>query len=215
MNHVVKIISHLPCANNTFRILLEKPAGFSFVPGHSIMIAINKTGLLTEKHPLTFTSINTDPFLEFHVRSYPERKSFNNLLAGLQAGDSLVLGEMFGSMRYTGSGLFIAGGIGVAPFLAILRQLDKENAVAGNVLIYSARLSGDLIAEKELRDMLGGRLHITLTGEKVEGYHYGRIDFQFLDVFLPLPLNRYIIGSESFVDDIRAMASQKQNYINT
>lgn len=211
MPHTCKIIAVESLAPTLYRILIEKPSGFRFVPGHSAMIAINKPFLLAQRHPLTFTSTNDDQYLEFHVKTYPERQSFNNYLAALRSGDSLLIGEMFGSIRYVGPGLFLAGGIGIAPFLAIFRQLKKENALAHNTLIYSARYRTDLVAERELRNLLGPSFLVTLTKEKKEGCQHGRITSQFLQQHLPfLPKNIYIIGSEEFVIDMRALSFPAQ-----
>ncbi len=213
MPHICKIIALEPLASTLYRLLLEKPAGFTFVPGHSVMVSINKPQLIAQKNPLTFTSTSTDPFLEFHVKTYPGRQSFNNLLAALKPGDSLVLSEMFGSMRYAGPGLFLAGGIGIAPFLAILRQLKKENALAENVLVYSAKYKKDLLAERELRHLLGPRFMATLTKERREGFHHGRISSSLLTSILPaLPEHQYVIGSESFVADMRALMALHVSY---
>ena len=115
---------------------------------------------------------------------------------------------MFGTIRYAGPGLFLAGGIGVAPMLAILRQLKKDHTLEGNTLIYSARFHIDLIAERELRQMLGNNLHITLTKEQREGYHHSRIIAELLQNILPFfPSREYIIGSELFVDDMRSLVA--------
>ena len=201
--HTVSIISVETVAPAIYRLLIEKPHSFRFVPGHSIMVSINKPQFILEKHPLTFTSINDDPYLEFYVKTYPARASFNNLLAALHPGDSLLLGETFGTIRYVGPGLMIAGGIGITPFLAIVRQLKKENALAGNTLVYSAQFHADIVAEQELRSMLGNNIQFTLTKEQRQGYSHGRITSDFLQKILPvIPEHRYAIGSDSFVSDM-------------
>lgn len=210
MAHTVKVVAVESLAPTLYRILLEKPAGFRFIPGHSAMVAINKPQLIAQKNPLTFTATNDEPFLEFHIKTYPERQSFNNLLAALRPGDSLILGEMFGSVRYAGPGLFLAGGIGIAPILAMLRQLKKENSLTGNTLVYSAKYKTDILAERELRHLLGNNFHITLTKEKRPGYHYGRISSSLLQNIIPkFPEHHYVVGSESFVADMRAIVNSR------
>lgn len=206
MLHRCKVLEVERTTPSISRLLVEKPLGFRFVPGHSIMVSIDKAELREEKHPLTFTSTNDDAHLEFYVKAYPERRSFNNFLIALQPEDFLLLSEMFGTIRYAGSGLFLAGGIGVAPFLAIVRQLAREGAAAGNTLVYSAQRHTDIIAENELRQLLGSRLRITLTQEKQEGYEYGGITRALVASLLPaLPRNIHAIGSEAFVADMRSL----------
>lgn len=206
MSHICKILALEQATLSVYRLLIEKPSGFRFVPGHSIMVSVDKPELRGEKHPLTFTSTNLDSHLEFHVKAYPKRQSFNNILVSLQPGDSLVLAEMFGTIRYAGPGLFLAGGIGIAPFLAILRQLKLENTVGDNALVYSTSQHADVLAENELRQIFGERLHVTLTKETRKGYGHGRITPALIaSLFHKIPKNIYAIGSETFVADMRSL----------
>jgi ferredoxin-NADP reductase len=87
---------------------------------------------------------------------------------------------MFGAIEYKGEGVFIAGGAGVTPFIAILRQLQAENKIANNKLIFTNKTANDIILKKEFNDMLGKNFINTLTDEQKEGYENRRIDYDFL-----------------------------------
>jgi ferredoxin-NADP reductase len=71
-----------------------------------------------------------------------------------------------GAIEYKGEGVFIAGGAGVTPFIAILRQLQAENKIANNKLILLIKDRKRYNSEKEFNDMLGKNFINTLTDEK-------------------------------------------------
>ena len=87
----------------------------------------------------------------------------------------------WGTINYKGPGVFIAGGAGITPFIAILRMLKKDGKIEGNKLFFSNKTTEDVILEKEFREMFDPNdLMLTLTKEKVAGYESGRVDSEFL-----------------------------------
>jgi predicted ferric reductase len=56
---------------------------------------------------------------------------------------------MFGARLNIKAKVFIAGGAGVTPFIAILRQLQAENKIANNKLIFT-KTANDIILKKNL-----------------------------------------------------------------
>jgi ferredoxin-NADP reductase len=88
---------------------------------------------------------------------------------------------VWGAISYEGPGYFIAGGAGITPFLAILRQLQRNNALAGNALFFANKTSQDIILKVELKAMLGDHAVFVLSGEKdAPGCVNGFIDEGFL-----------------------------------
>ena len=59
-----------------------------------------------------------------------------NELGKLVVGDELILHSVFGAINYFGEGLFIAGGAGVTPFIAIFRQLKRQDILGNNTLLF-------------------------------------------------------------------------------
>ena len=182
----VKILSVEPVTHDVKRFIMEKPNGFKFVPGQATDVAINKPGWVDKTHPFTFTSLNEDPNLEFiikgyPVKEYPEHKGMTELLHKLVPGDELLIDEPWGTINYKGPGVFIAGGAGVTPFIAILRWLKKEGKIKATKLIFSNKTAKDVILEEEFRGMMDpSDLILTLTREDIEGYESGRVDKVFL-----------------------------------
>ncbi len=73
---------------------------------------------------------------------------------------------MFGTITYRGPGYFLAGGAGVTPFIAIFRQLEHDNNLPGNHLLFSNKSEQDIILKGEFKRMLGKDAVFTLTQEE-------------------------------------------------
>lgn len=204
--HVVKILSTEYLTHNVKRIKVEKPEGYSFVPGQATQVAINKPGWENESRPFSFTSLNDWPELEFTIKMYRDHHGVTEQLERLQEGDELVIHEPFGVISYKGPGVFIAGGAGITPFLAILRQLKEDYALEGNSLIFSNMTAADVILYDELNEILSEDLHIVLTREGVIGFHDLRIGENYLiETIRNFSQHFYICGPEQFVKDMEGM----------
>lgn len=186
MGNIIKIKKIEFVTHDVKRFVLEKPKGFKFVPGQAADIAINKPGWVDKMHPFTFTSLNEDPDLELTIKGYPlkqysNHKGMTEHLHKLVPGDELIIDKPWGTINYKGPGIFIAGGAGVTPFIAILRMLKKEGKLKGNKLIFSNKTKEDVILESEFREMFSDKdLILTLTREKIDGFEQGRVDESFL-----------------------------------
>ncbi len=207
--HIVKIIDTAAVTHDVKRFTVEKPEGFTFTPGQATEVAINTPDLKSEKRPFTFTSLTEDTHLEFTIKIYPEHNGVTNALGMLEKGEELIIGDAWGAITYKGTGTFIAGGAGVTPFIAILRQLDKENKIAGNRLIFSNKTAKDIILQQEFEKMLGNNFIITLTQEKHSKHEHGRIDKTFLSKRIDdYGQQFYVCGPEQFVEDIQSILTR-------
>ncbi len=202
--YIVKIISVENVTHDVKRFLIEKPEGYTFVPGQATEVSINTPALRNEARPFTFSGLNTWPHLELVIKIYPEHNGVTKALDELGAGAELVIRDVWGAITYTGPGWFIAGGAGITPFIAILRQLHVEKSVQGNHLIYSNKTARDIIFHDELSAILGNNLFNTLTRENDARYGSGRIDSAFLrERILNMDQHFYLCGPGRFVADIQ------------
>ena len=179
-NEPVKIKSIYPVNHDVLRIVLDKPEGAYFVPGQATEIFVDKEGWQNEGRPFTFTSLPSDDYLEFTIKTYPSHNGMTNELLSLKAGDSLIVNDIFGAIEYKGEGTFIAGGAGVTPFISILRNLKSENKLGNNKLIFSNKTEEDIILHDEFQDMLGEKFINILSQEKSDKYAQGHISEDFL-----------------------------------
>lgn len=204
-SHIVKINAIQDVTHDVKRFRIEKPAGYQFTPGQATEVSINKPGWEDERRPFTFTSLNQHPWLEFTIKRYADHDGVTNQLHQLREGDELIIRDVWGAIEYKGPGYFIAGGAGITPFMAILRQLHEDKGIDGNVLFFSNKTAADVIYEKELSDILGSNAHFVLTREKKEGYEHGFIDTAFLQTNIPdFKRHFYICGPDKMIHDINA-----------
>ncbi|MDZ4666752.1 MAG: flavodoxin reductase [bacterium] len=179
-SYTVKIESIYHVTPDVLRIVVNKPLWFDFEPGRATEISINKDAWLKEKRPFTMTSLPENNFLEFMIKTYPERKGVTNELLHLKKDDELILHDVFGAIAYKGEGVFIAGGAGVTPFISILRDLKVKDKIGKNMLLFANKTKADILLEKEFENLLGTAFVNILSDEQVDGYSFGRITEEFL-----------------------------------
>lgn len=205
MASIVKIISIDNLTHNVLHIKTEKPDCLLFSPGQAADISINQPEWKEKKNPFTFTSLPEDNTLEFTIKIYPEHNGVTKQLLSLVPGDELIIQDIFGTIRYKGEGIFIAGGAGITPFLSILKDLNKKNKISGNKLIFANKKRKDIITENWLSETLGSNFINILSEEHCKGYAYGYITKQFIQQHVDARLQYYYIcGPEPMMKSITA-----------
>jgi ferredoxin-NADP reductase len=201
--YIVKIISIENVTHNVKRFRIEKPAGYSFIPGQATEVSINTPELKDEKRPFTFTSLNSEKTLEFTIKIYPSHNGVTNELGKLDPGRELIIRDVWGAINYRGKGVFIAGGAGITPFISIFRDLKNKNELSGNKLLFANKTRADIILEEELNQLLGEDFINILSEEKAEGYSYGFISEKFLKKNIEdFNMNFYVCGPSPMMDSV-------------
>lgn len=201
--HIVKILSTEWVTHNVRQFRLEKPLDYKFTPGQATEVSINTPSLKDEKRPFTFTCLNEKPYLEFTIKIYSDHEGVTKKLGMVKPGDELIIRDVWGTIAYRGPGVFIAGGAGVTPFIAIFRQLYKDNQIDGNLLIFSNRTSEDIILRDEFTKMLGNKFINTITDENNPLYDNRLINADFIKEKID-NFNQpfYVCGPKLFMKDI-------------
>jgi ferredoxin-NADP reductase len=199
----LKIISTNYITHNVKRFVLEKPSGFEYNPGQSAHISINLPGLEDKIRPYTFTSLQHWDYLEFIIKIYEDQKSVTLQLGKLNIGSELILHSVYGTILYKGPGVFIAGGTGITPFIAIFRALFESGNLRNLALLYSNKTTDDIILHNELTKMLGAAYKNVFTQEGVIGFRERRIDRKFLIENIGDFNGRfYVCGPKIFTEEI-------------
>src|SRR5258708_20100411 len=120
-------------------------------------------------------SARDDGQLEFVIKVYPDGLLFPFLDPTLQVGDRLNLSGPFGvfTLREGDDDLiFVGGGAGMAPILALLRSMAERGITRKATYYYGARGQRDLCFESELRalaEVLPGFRYVPALSEPAEG----------------------------------------------
>jgi ferredoxin-NADP reductase len=116
----------------------------------------------------------------------------------------MVLRDVWGTFTYKGPGTFIAGGAGVTPFIAILRDLHHRRKMDGHTLIVSNRTEADIILREEFEAMRGLNIVWTVTDDPQSKLLQDRIDEKFLKAHISdWAQNFYLCGPDDMVKQLR------------
>ncbi len=200
---IVVVNEIIPRTHNVKTFRVTKPDGFEFAPGQAVDLSLNEEGWKENKHPFTFTCLPDDDFLEFTIKLYNNPEGLTNRLKTVQPGDEFEISSAWGAIEYKGEGIFIAGGAGVTPFIAILRHLKEQNEIGNNMLIFSNKTEADIILKEEFEEMLGENFINVITSQPGTKYYDKRIEKSFLEKNIE-DFNKhfYVCGPDEFTKNI-------------
>lgn len=141
-------LTHDMCA---LSLMLRSPARIPFTAGQFVNVVVPGTDMM-RSYSLANAPDDSDR-IDLIVKVLPGG-AFSGLLAsGLGVGDPLTLHGPLGELRLRLSHrkvLMVAGGSGLAPFLSILRNLERRNRLRDIDLVFGARTQADLYLAEEL-----------------------------------------------------------------
>jgi propane monooxygenase reductase subunit len=176
--------------HDIYRLVLaiEEPSDFEFTPGQYMDVQVPGTEL---RRSFSTANLPGEGRLEFLIRAYPGGAFAGVLEAGLDAGTPIAFAGPYGSFRLADTDrdiLMVAGGSGMAPVLALLRELGRQSSTRKVRFFYGARTPADLF-NRELIGELGSRLG----------------DFEYIEV-LSEPDSSDWSGPTGYVHDAAAQA---------
>ncbi|MEP0712068.1 FAD-binding oxidoreductase [Algoriphagus sp.] len=203
MTQVVKILDIQRLTHDVKKYKLEKPTGYDFTPGQATEVAINQEQWKNEFRPFTFTSTAEEDYLAFVIKSYADHKGVTHEMDKLSVGDELLIKDAWGAIQYKGTGVFIAGGAGVTPFIGIFRSLESRDELKGNTLLFANKTAEDVIMASYFRKALGNNFVSILEKEQAGGHLQGMIDKDFIRTHIKdFQQEFYVCGPDAMVKDI-------------
>jgi ferredoxin-NADP reductase len=151
----VKIVSITKLTHNIKSFKVERPEDFEYEAGQAVELAIDQKKWENEARPFTLVSLPKDNDLEFIIKSYRDANGVTNAMDSLKRDALLLMSEPWDSLAYQGPGLFLAGGTGITPFLAILRKQFVAGRTSASRLIWANSTEHDTFYEPEFRQVLG------------------------------------------------------------
>lgn len=152
----VKLQGRMAIAEGTMAFHLSKPDGFTFKAGQAVRLEL--TDLLAESgqgsRTLSLVSAPFEP--ELVVATRMRDTAFKRALKALPEGATIRCGGPFGKFTLddpSRPAVFVAGGIGITPFMSMLRQAAHEDSSQRLFLAYSNRRPEDAAYLDELQEL--------------------------------------------------------------
>lgn len=179
----------------SLRFNFEKGRELRHVPGQFVFLRFpgkkvgaggrleSESGPGPEEHPFTISGF---PELEITAKGVGD---FSRALGAVKTGTPVKLDGPYGIFSYRNipAGLplvFIAGGIGITPFLSMVRAMRHEHQAASRpLLIWGVRKAADLVYHEELKQ--GSELIEIVEDDETWGGRRGRLDRNILGEILP------------------------------
>ncbi len=151
MTHFLTLRSIEPVTHDTHQLTFDRPEGFEFEPGQAIEMKLDKEWWQKKGRPFTPVSLPGERTLEFVIKSYPSHDGVTEQIAQMKAGDKVTIDGPLGDMKDEGPGVFIAGGAGITPMIALLRKrLEDTGDLNGSTLVFCNKTEDDIIWRDKL-----------------------------------------------------------------
>ena len=150
----VEVLSNEPVTRDMRHLVVQQVDGeeIKFFPGQYMDFTVPDTGEVR-----SFSMANTpnrDGRFEFVIKVYPDGAFSGYLANRVQVGDRIEVEAPYGTCTLrenrTSDLIFLGGGAGMAPLLALLRSLAEKGTERRATFYYGARTRADLCFEKEL-----------------------------------------------------------------
>jgi ferredoxin-NAD(P)+ reductase (naphthalene dioxygenase ferredoxin-specific) len=188
------------------RIVLRSSKPLSFSPGQYAMLQF------TPEHirPYSMACLDTDGYLEFHVRLVPNGRVTGYIHDNLKPGDMVrvsgPMGTAYLRQKHEGPMLCVAGGTGLAPVLSILRGALAAGMHNEMHVYFGVRSVADIYCADQLNDLAEAhpnlRVHVIVAmGERGCGYRRGLVTDAIAEDLPSLEGWRaYLCGAPPMVD---------------
>jgi len=197
----VKLLSRHEIADGTMEFHFTRPDGFDFKAGQAIELVLPEPA---GGH--AFSLVNAPSEGELVVATRMRDSAYKRALRALAIGACVKVDGPFGSLTLhrnpSRAAVFIAGGIGITPFMSIVRNAVEECLKHPMALVYSNRRARDAAYLDELRSIENLRLVATLTEEG--GGFVDAATIRRAAEGLPAPIF-YVAGPPAMVEAMKAV----------
>jgi len=143
-----------PVASRTWEMSVEptRGAALEFLAGQFVWLKIGHGPLSLAENPFSISSAPTQrPAVQFVIK---EAGDLTDRIGAVPVGTPVYLDGPHGNLTLdgrTGAGIaLIAGGVGIAPLIGIIRQLRADGDRRPVVLLYGNRHAGQIVYDDEL-----------------------------------------------------------------
>jgi len=199
------IVEHKQIAENTVEVSFKRPGNFSFRAGQYIQLGMPKLLYLDYKGTSRVFSICSSPNDrgKISIAFRDSGSGFKQTLLESPIGTGVIIKGPFGFFTFPKNFfrplIFIAGGIGITPYLSMVRYVAQERIKIFMTLLYANRNKESAAYLEELQDTTKKNPYFVLKNK------FGKIDEQFIgqNVKNMQQCIWHIAGPPAMVDSIR------------
>lgn len=176
MAHKVVLAGKHEAAQGIVTFEFEKPAGFKYKAGQFVDLILSGVAdparPQDQRHAFTLSSAPHEERLVITTRI--RETAYKQALHGLAIGSELEIEGPYGMFNLHGdasrAAVMIAGGIGVTPFISMLRQAAQQPLAFDLALVYANRCPEDTAFLAELQQLQASqpRFHLLVTMTNAE-----------------------------------------------
>jgi predicted ferric reductase len=162
--------------NETVEIEMEpEKRKMNFVPGQFAFFRFFGEGVSSESHPFSMASSVLENNLKIITKNFGD---YTSQLKSLKVGDRALVDGPYGGFSYkkaeNKNQIWIAGGIGITPFLSMSQTLESDYIVD---MYYSVKENGEAVNIKDLQNISekNPKFKYNLWITKEKGYITGEI----------------------------------------
>jgi ferredoxin-NADP reductase len=199
---VIQIFNHSPIIRE-YILELEKERKYS--PGSFVQLTLDlvtASDIWPGSRTFSIASYQKG-IMRFVIKKvgYYTDKIFNELNIGNYCTVKYPFGELFKQNTEDEKHVFIAGGVGVTPFLGLLEYFKAINKLENVSMLYSVKHEADLLHIDSTKKRLDNRLKVFITQEITEIYTNRRIIVDDINQVAYQDSNIYVCGSKTFNAD--------------
>ena len=154
----IKLLRRMEVAAGTMSFFFEKPAGFEYKPGQNAdYTLVNPPETDAEGNTRTFSFVSAPYEPEIQIATRMRDTAFKRVLRDMPLGTAVQFDGPMGSMTLQNDtsrpAVLLAGGIGITPFISMVRHAAHEKLPHRIYLFYSNRRPADAPFLRELNDL--------------------------------------------------------------
>ena len=217
--HVATFLGAEPLAEGTRGFRFAKPEGFAFRAGQAVNVTLLEPPETDGKgNSRTFSLVTAPHEPTIAIATRMRDTAFKRVLGSLAPGTPVKVRGPMGTFTLPDDparpAVFLAGGIGITPFVSMLRHEAKAGSARPRLLVYSNRRPEDAPFLDELQALAGGPFRLVATMTEMERSarawtgERAMVDAAFLARHLPgggPTAVHYLAGPPAMVAALRAL----------
>jgi predicted ferric reductase/cytochrome c5 len=152
-SHPFKVVEVLQETHDCWNLVFEGKH-IDHKPGQFMIVQLIRDGQVSESHPFTISSSPTRDRLSITVKSVGD---FTSTIGDTKTSDHAYVDAPYGVFSFLNHDaqdlLFIAGGIGITPFMSMLRYIYDKELERNIILIWGTKTEQDILFGDELEKM--------------------------------------------------------------